>query len=106
MKPGPRFSRRTRSPYDGAALGVYRGPSRLNEPPRVTPYRLLLLRAIEAGEVKAGQGQYVNAWRWHGTTSVTVTRWIREAIGCGWARVNGAHVELTDAGRQAMEVAS
>lgn len=88
------------NPFNQAALGVYKGPARTIEPPKPTPYRLTLLRAIGAGEVKAGQGQYTGAWRWHHSgASVTCTKWIREFVACEWAKPVGAHVELTDAGR-------
>ena len=101
----PRPRRRPRDPFAGQQLGTYRGPSRAPEPPALTPYRVTLLRAIAAGEVKRGQGQYLNAWRWHGATSVTVTRWIQPMVACGWAREVGAHLELTDTGKTALESA-
>lgn len=103
----PTHRRRTRSPYDSAALGVYRGPNRAAPEPKATPYRVTLLRAIAAGEVKAGQGQYVNAWRWHHAgTSITVSKWVNEFLACRWARVVGAHPELTEAGAQALAEAT
>lgn len=99
----PQIRRKPVNPFNRAALGVYKGPPRRIEPPKLTPYRVTLLRAIQAGEVKAGQGQYIGAWRWHhGGTSVTCTKWVREFVGCGWAVVVGAHPELTDAGREAL----
>jgi hypothetical protein len=88
-----------RDPLAGQVLGVYKGPRRPLVPPKVTPYRLTLLRAVAAGEVKRGQASHAGAWRWHHAgTSITVTRWITEFIGCGWAEV-GKHLELTEAGR-------
>lgn len=99
----PQVRRKPVNPFNRAALGVYKGPPRTIEAPKLTPYRLTLLRAAAAGEVKLGQGQYTGAWRWHhGGTSVTVTKWIREFIACGWAAAVGAHLELTDSGRGAL----
>jgi hypothetical protein len=99
----PQIRRKPANPFNRAALGVYKGPARTVEPPKLTPYRLTLLTATQAGEIKAGQGQYTGAWRWHhGGTSVTCTKWIREFVSCGWAKAVGAHLELTDAGREAL----
>lgn len=99
----PQIRRKPANPFNRAALGVYKGPARTVEPPKLTPYRLTLLTATQAGEIKAGQGQYTGAWRWHhGGTSVTCTKWIREFVSCGWAKPVGAHLELTDAGREAL----
>lgn len=90
-----------RDPLAGQVLGVYKGAPRKVEPPKLTPYRLTLLRAADAGEIKRGQGQYALAWRWHhGGTSVTCTRWVSEFVGCGWAHEVGKHLELTDEGRK------
>ena len=98
--PSPYRRKRPRDLFRSQVLGVYKGPVRKAQEPKLTPYRVTLLRATAAGEVKAGQGQYVGAWRWHhGGTSVTVTKWIREFVGCGWAVVVGAHLELTEQGR-------
>lgn len=97
--PGPIRRRRPHNPLAGQVLGVYKGAPRAVEPPRLTPYRLLLLRAIAAGEVKAGQGQYAGAWRYHHDgSSATVTKWIAPMVGCGWAVQVGKHLELTDKG--------
>lgn len=100
----PHIRRKPVNPFNRAALGVYKGPARTAEAPKLTPYRLTLLRAIDAKEVQAGKGQHVGAFRWHhGGTSVTCTKWVREFVSCGWATVVGAHLELTDAGRSALE---
>jgi hypothetical protein len=97
---------KARSPFDGAALGVYRGPRRVSEPPKLTPYRATLMRAIAAGEVKRGQGQYANAWRWHHNgQGITCSKWVNEFIACQWAKVVGAHVELTETGQSALDSA-
>lgn len=96
---------KAKSPFDGAALGVYRGPERLTDAPKVTTYRRSILQAIADGEVKAGQGQYTNAWRWHSDKSkqsTTITKSVVQFIRCGWARVVGSHVELTPAGETAL----
>lgn len=96
---------KAKSPFDGAALGTYRGPERLTEPPNLTAYRRSILQAIADGEVKAGQGQYTNAWRWHSAASkqsTTITKSVVQFIRCGWARVNGSHVELTEPGQAAL----
>lgn len=99
----PPAHRRKVNPFNRAQLGVYKGPPRRIEPPKLTPYRVTLLRATAAGEIRLGQGQYTGAWRWHhGGTSVTVTKWIREFVSCGWASAVGAHLELTDSGREAL----
>lgn len=93
----PHIRRKPVNPFNRAALGIYKGPVRAVAPPKVTPYRVTLLKATLAGEIKAGQGQYTGAWRWHHTgVSVTVTKWVREFIACGWAQVKGAHLELTE----------
>lgn len=90
-----------RNPFNSAALGVYKGAPRKVEPPKMTPYRLTLLRAVGAGEVKRGQGQYAGAWRWHDKhgASFTVTKWIGPMVACGWVKEVGKHAELTDEGR-------
>jgi hypothetical protein len=102
----PYIRRKPTNPFNAAALGVYRGPERTIEAPKLTPYRVTLLRAIVGKEVQAGKGQYVGAFRWHHAgTSVTCTKWVREFVGCGWAKVVGAHLELTDAGAAVLESA-
>src|SRR5687767_10112941 len=97
---------KAKSLYDGAALGTYRGPERTTEPPRLTTYRRSILQAIADGEIKAGQGQYTNAWRWHSHASkqsTTVTKTVVEFIRCKWAKVAGSHAELTEAGQSALD---
>lgn len=102
----PPMRRRPKALHDRAALGTYRGPARLTPAPKVTPYRATLLRAIDAGEVKAGTGQYRNAWRWHSAgVHVTVSRWVIEFIACGWA-TGGPTPALTEAGQAALDGAS
>lgn len=103
MSRPPQIRRRTANLYDRAALGTYHGPARTTEPPKATPYRLTLLRAIAAGEIRAGQGQYVNAWRWQGST---VTKHVTLLIRCGWAKPAAAHVELTPAGQAVLDGAA
>lgn len=99
----PPIRRRPKSPYDRAALGTYRGPARLIEPPRITAYRAMILRAIQAGEVKAGTGQYLRAWRHHKDgVHITVTKTVNEFIACGWA-TGGPTPALTEAGTKALE---
>lgn len=99
----PPIRRRPKALHDRAALGTYRGPARLTEPPKLTGNRLMLMRAIAAGEVKAGSGQYVNAWRLHqGGAHVTVTRRVNELIACGWA-TGGPTPALTEAGQAALD---
>jgi hypothetical protein len=66
----------------------------------MTVPRAKLMRAIAAGEVKAGQGSYVGDWRWAGTT---VTGRVNQLLRAGWAEVVKRHVELTDAGRKALD---
>lgn len=97
---GPHIRRRRKDALAGQVLGVYKGPQRTGEPPKLTAYRLTLLRAIDAKEIRAGQGSYAGAWRWH---TSTVTKAVTPLIRCGWAHEVGKHLELTDAGRQALE---
>lgn len=99
MSRPPQIRRKPVNPFNRAALGVYKGPQRQAEPPRLTPYRLTLLRAIAAKEVKRGQGQFASQWRWHGAT---VTLAVLPFKLCGWTTVVGAHLELTEAGREAL----
>lgn len=97
---------KTRDPLAGQVLGVRKGLPRKVEAPKLTPYRLTLLHAAEAGEIKRGQGQYALAWRWHHAgVSVTCTRWVTEFIGCGWAVEVGKHLDLTDLGRKQLPAA-
>jgi hypothetical protein len=93
--------RKPRDPLAGQVLGVYRGPQRVSEPPTLTAYRLRLLKAIAAGEVKLGTGSYTGAFRWHcsGGAHSTVTKAVTPFIRCGWAVAVGKHLELTEAGR-------
>lgn len=99
----PPIRRKPRNPYDKAALGVYRGPARLNEPPALTPYRRRVLEAIGRKEIHRGKGQYERAWRWSDDgIVVTASKWVDEALRCGWAKVVGAHVELTTDGQAAL----
>ena len=96
----PHIRRRKPNPLAGQVLGVYRGPQRTTAPPKLTPYRRTLLRAIDFKEIKAGQGSYAGAWRWQ---SATVTKAVTVLIRCGWAAVVGKHLELTQAGRDALD---
>jgi hypothetical protein len=95
----PPIRRRTRDPYAKQVLGVYRGPRRTTEPPKLTDHRLLLLRAIGDKEIKRGHASFANQWRWRG---VTVTKSVQPFLGCGWAREVGAHLELTETGQTAL----
>lgn len=95
--------RRAVSVYDQAALGVYRGPARLYDEPRMTAYRRRVLAAIGRKEVFLGKGQHAQGFRWNdGGAKTTVTRTVNEFIRCGWAHTVGAHVELTDKGWTAL----
>jgi hypothetical protein len=103
MRP-PYIRRKLRSPFDKAALGVLvrraeRGVQQLN----VTEYRLTLLRAIERKEIKAGRGSFDGHWRWHGST---VTAACLEMLHARWVEPVGAHLELTDAGRDVLAKAA
>ncbi len=104
----PHIRRRKPNPLAGQVLGVYKGPARAAEPPKLTAYRLRLLKAIDAGEVKLGTGVHAGAFRWHvsGAHS-TVTKACTPFIRCGWAVVVSKHLELTEAGKaQLPEVSS
>ena len=99
--PLPVRHRRPRDPLAGQVLGVYRGPARVSEPPTLTAYRLRLLKAIAAGEVKLGTGVHTGAFRWHHQQShSTVTKAVTPFIRCGWAVAVGKHLELTESGRK------
>lgn len=100
---------KTANPLAGQVLGVYKGPPRQAEAPKLTVYRLRLLKAIDAGEVKLGTGVHAGAFRWHSAGShSTVSKAVTPFIRCGWAVVVGKHLELTEAGRKQLppEVAS
>lgn len=96
--PGHHFSRRRRTPFDKQVLGVaVRRAEAAQEPIvlKLTEPRIKLLTAIDAGEVKAGQGGYIGDWRWSG---LTVTGRVQQLFRAGWAEVSGRHVALTEAG--------
>jgi hypothetical protein len=107
MSPLPGHLRKrfkSRDPLAGQVLGVYRGPQRASDPPTLTAYRLRLLKAIAAGEVKLGTGVHTGAFRWHHQQShSTVTKAVTPFIRCGWAVAVGKHLELTAAGRAQIE---
>jgi len=102
MSPRPRFPRRKpRGRFDRAVLAPLIRPS---APVAwvslgLTERRATLLRAIQAGEVKAGRGSYERCWRWKGST---VTAAVDELIAAGWAR-GSKTVELTEAGQSVLD---
>lgn len=96
----PHIRRRKPNPLAGQVLGVYKGAPRVGEPPKLTPYRLRLLQAIQAGEVKLGTGVHAGAFRWHSAGAhSTVTKAVTPFIRCKWAVAVGKHLELTEAGK-------
>lgn len=100
--PGHHYSRRHKNPFDKQVLGVaVRRAEAAQEPVvlKLTLPRIQLMKAIGAGEVKAGQGSFVGEWRWAG---LTVTARVVQLMRAGWAGSAGKHVELTDAGREAL----
>ncbi len=100
----PQARRRTANLYDRAALGVYHGPPRTTAEPKLTPYRRRILQAIADKAIHRGKGQYERAWRWNdGGVVVTCTKWVDEALHCGWATVVGAHPVLTETGAAALD---
>lgn len=106
--PNPIRRRRPASPYAKAVLGVRVRTG--DTPPRElkpTIPRQRLMEGIERGEVKAGVGSYRGGYRWHhGGNSETVTNRVRELKAAGWARDGEHHVELTEAGREALAEAT
>lgn len=102
--PRPPFARRAVSVYDRAALGIYKGPLRRTAAPRLTAHRRRVLEAISLSKVHLGKGQHVHGFRWNDSGAMTtVTRTVNEFIACGWAHVVKSHVELTGAGREALD---
>lgn len=103
MSPFPgHYPRRHKNPFDKQVLGVaVRRAEAAQEPVllKLTEPRIKLMRAVEAGEVKAGQGSYIGDWRWSG---LTVTARVTQLLKAGWAEVEGKHVTLTEAGKTAL----
>lgn len=92
--------RRPKSPLAGQVLGVR--VRRDNQPapePKLTPHRIRLLEAISRREIKRGHGSFAGHWRW---TGLTVTKSVQPLVACGWASEVGAHLELSQAGVQAL----
>lgn len=96
----PHIRRRKPNPLAGQILGVYKGPPRTGTPVKLTEYRARLLDAIGNKEIKRGQDSFAGQWRWRG---VTVTKSVQPLIANGWAAVVGKHLELTQAGRDALD---
>lgn len=100
----PHIRRRRKDALAGQVLGVRvrRDNQPPAAPPRLTLHRVMLLNAIADKQIRRGHGSFAREWRWAG---VTVTKSVQPFTACGWAHEVGAHLELTDAGRAALDTA-
>lgn len=94
------MTRRTRNLFDRAQIAPLRIRRAPADPIDLHPslVRVTLLRAINAGHVKPGQGRYSGGWRWDG---VTVTRRVNELAHGGWITIQDApkrHLDVTTRG--------
>jgi hypothetical protein len=95
------FRRTARNPFDRQVLGVRVRPSIAQQKDlKLTGYRRQLMSGIARKEVKAGQGSFINHWRWSG---VTVTHHVTLLISAGWAVRVGKHIELTAEGQSKLD---